>query len=86
MLILKRKTNEEIKINKNITVKILSISDNQVKIGIDAPGNVQIYRAELLDRVKENIKMASEKSRESVKDLNNLVLNKIGKSEDEHKK
>jgi carbon storage regulator len=79
MLILKRKINEEIKINSDITIKILSISDNQVKIGIDAPNSVQIYRAEIVDKVKETIKEASVKSKENVTDLNKLKLNKIGK-------
>ncbi|MBU1097630.1 MAG: carbon storage regulator [Ignavibacteriae bacterium HGW-Ignavibacteriae-2] len=79
MLILKRKINEELKINSNITIKILSISDNQVKIGIDAPGSVQIYRAELLDKVTESIKTASVKSKENLTNLNKYMLNKIGK-------
>lgn len=79
MLILKRKVNEEIKIKPDITIKILSISDNQVKIGIDAPSDVQIYRAEIVDRVKESLQEASVKSRENVVDLNKLKLNKLGK-------
>ena len=82
MLILKRKINEELKINSDITIKILSISDNQVKIGITAPGDIQIYRAEILDKVKENVKEASQKSKESLVNLNKFTLNKIGK---EHK-
>ena len=44
MLILTRKLNEEIKIGSGITVKIISISDNTVKLGIDAPQNIQIVR------------------------------------------
>ena len=79
MLILKRKLNEEIKINADITIKILSISDNQVKIGIDAPQSVQIYRAEIVDKIKETVKEASEKSKENITDLKKLKLNKIGK-------
>ncbi len=79
MLILKRKLNEEIKISSDITVKILSISDNQVKIGIDAPADVQIYRAEIVDKVKENLKEASVKSRENITDLKQLKLNKLEK-------
>ena len=79
MLILKRKLNEEIKINADITIKILSISDNQVKICIDAPQSVQIYRAEIVDKIKETVKEASEKSKENITDLKKLKLNKIGK-------
>lgn len=79
MLILKRKVNEELKINSNITVKILSISDNQVKIGIEAPNDVQIYRAELFDKIKENIQTASQSSTEDVNHLKNFTLNKLKK-------
>ncbi len=79
MLILKRKLNEELKINTNITVKILSISDNQVKIGIDAPDDVQIYRAELFDKVKKSIQTASKSSVQNLDHLRNYTLNKLKK-------
>jgi carbon storage regulator len=79
MLILKRKIGEELKINSDITLKVLSISDNQVKIGISAPNNVQIYRAELLDKVRTNIIEASQKSKEELKSLNNLKINTVEK-------
>jgi carbon storage regulator len=59
MLILKRKIDEAIKINRNISIKILEISDNQVKLGIDAPREIEILRSELLEDVKENLKNAS---------------------------
>ena len=42
MLILTRKLNEEIKIGSGITVKIISISENTIKIGIDAPQNIPV--------------------------------------------
>ena len=42
MLILTRKVNEEIKIGPEITVKLLSISEGQIKLGITAPANVEI--------------------------------------------
>jgi len=59
MLILKRKIDEAIKINRNISIKILEISENQVKLGIDAPREIEILRSELLEDVKENLKNAS---------------------------
>ncbi|RMD49885.1 MAG: carbon storage regulator [Ignavibacteria bacterium] len=65
MLILKRKVDEAIKINKNISIKILEISENQVKIGIDAPKEIEILRSELLEDVKLKMKEAST----AVKDL-----------------
>ncbi len=77
MLILTRKLEEEIKIGSGITIKVLSISDNTVKIGIDAPSNIQIVRTELYEKVKES----SVKAIKSIKDkpigLSNLKIKKI---------
>lgn len=53
MLVLSRKLNEEIKIGANITLKVLSITENSVKLGIDAPKDVQLYRGEVYEKVKE---------------------------------
>jgi len=66
MLILKRRIDEEIKIGSDITIKILSIADNQVKIGIDAPKSIEVYRSEILEKVKENVIGATERSKESL--------------------
>lgn len=50
MLVLSRKRNQEIKINDNITIKILRCSSSVVRIGIDAPRDVEILRPELEER------------------------------------
>ena len=52
MLILNRKIDEAIIINENITIKILDIVDGKVKIGIDAPRDINILRQEVYDAVK----------------------------------
>ena len=77
MLILTRKLNEEIKIGSGITVKIISISDNSVKIGIDAPQNIQIVRTELYDKVKESSVMATKSVNEKPANLARLKIKKI---------
>lgn len=82
MLILTRKINEEIKINSDITFKIISISENQVKIGVTAPQGVQILRGELYDKVKETTTDALQSSKEVV-DLAKINVNKIRKYENE---
>lgn len=56
MLILARKEGESIIIGDEITLEIISVSGNTVKIGIVAPRNVDILRKELYDSIKsENI-------------------------------
>ena len=77
MLVLTRKLNEEIKIGKDIVIKVLSISENQIKIGIDAPINIQIYRNELYEKVKEETIKASHASSLEKIDLNNLKIQKV---------
>ena len=52
MLVLSRKCGEQIKIGDNITVTIVGLSSNSVKIGIEAPASVPIFRQELLENVK----------------------------------
>ena len=48
MLVLTRRNGESVHIGDAITVKVLAISGNQVKLGFSAPGDVAIRREELL--------------------------------------
>jgi len=57
MLVLGRKSSESIIIGDNITITILSVDGDRVKIGIDAPSDVSILRQELYEAVKhENLR------------------------------
>ena len=47
MLVLSRKPDTAVRIGSNIEVKVLSIRNRQVKLGIDAPSSVRIWRDEL---------------------------------------
>jgi len=49
MYILRRKSGEGIRISKDITVYVLGISGNEVKLGIDAPKDIPIIRLEILE-------------------------------------
>lgn len=56
MLVLTRKKNESIMINGNIEVIISDIGNDQVKIAIQAPRDIKIYRKEIYDQIiEENI-------------------------------
>lgn len=48
MLVLSRKCNQEIVVNGNIRIHIVSISGNTVRLGIDAPRDIGILRGELV--------------------------------------
>ena len=53
MLVLSRKRGESICIGDEITVRVISVYGNRVKIGIDAPSGYRILRAELSEWVDE---------------------------------
>lgn len=54
MLVLVRRPNQEIWINENIKIKILEINGKQVKIGIEAPKNIQILRPDAKIKYKKS--------------------------------
>ncbi|KAA0137352.1 carbon storage regulator CsrA [Gimesia chilikensis] len=47
MLVLTRRKDEEIVINDNISIKVLSVKGNRVRLGVEAPDDVQVNRAEI---------------------------------------
>ena len=54
MLILSRKTNESIVIDGKITIKILRVEGDLVKIGIDAPPDIPVHRKEVYQEIQKN--------------------------------
>jgi len=80
MLILSRKVNEVIRLDNDIVVKVLSLSENQVKLGIDAPEAVSILRGEVYEKVKAKTLEAALKSKEEiVPEISKLTVNKLKK-------
>jgi carbon storage regulator len=72
MLILARKTGESIKIGDNITLEVISVAGNTVKIGIEAPKEVGILRKELYDMIKNENISASAVNLSDLSGLNDL--------------
>ncbi|MCM2371797.1 carbon storage regulator CsrA [Aporhodopirellula aestuarii] len=66
MLVLTRKLNEQIKIGNDITITVIKLRNNQIRLGIEAPRDVRVLRAELGDAVADAVE-AEAKSSDSTK-------------------
>ena len=53
MLILTRRVGERLIIGDDVTITILSIKGNQIRIGIDAPREVKVHREEVFQRIQK---------------------------------
>lgn len=54
MLVLSRKKNESIVINNDITVVVVEIRGDKVRLGIEAPKEVPVHRREVYEAIKRN--------------------------------
>ena len=52
MLVLTRRLGEAITIGDNVKLIVVEIDGNQVKLGIEAPREIEIYREELFEKIK----------------------------------
>jgi carbon storage regulator len=72
MLILSRKKDEKIRIDQNITITVIEVHGDQVKLGVEAPKSVKVFRQEVFDAIqKENTEAASTSS--NLTALSNLL-------------
>ncbi len=77
MLILTRKLGESIIIGENVQLSVVEINKNNIKIGINAPKDVSIYREEVFEKIKEENKMASTSGIVDLTDISNSKNKKL---------
>jgi len=59
MLILTRRVGETLMIGDEVTVTVLGVKGNQVRIGVNAPKEVAVHREEIYDKIKNEEKQGS---------------------------
>ncbi len=59
MLVLTRKLGEVLRIGQNITVRVIDVKGKQIKIGIEAPSDLLIYREEVYEKIQAENRLSS---------------------------
>ncbi len=73
MLVLARKVGEKIILNDNIEIIVLDSNQNTVRIGVNAPKNVSVYREELYKEIKNANISSNDVSANSLSELHDLI-------------
>jgi carbon storage regulator len=60
MLILTRRVGEMVMIGDEVTVTVLGVKGNQVRIGVNAPKDVAVHREEIYERIKREEQQAAD--------------------------
>ena len=76
MLVLARKVGEKIILNDDIEIIVLDTNQNTVRIGINAPKNVTVYREELYKEIKNSNITSKDVTQNSVDMLQELLNGK----------
>ncbi len=60
MLILTRRVGETLVVGDDVTVTVLGVKGNQVRLGVNAPKDVSVHREEIYQRIQQEKQMQSE--------------------------
>lgn len=76
MLILTRRSGESLYVGDNIKITVLSVQGKQIKLGLDVPREMTVYREEVYRRVKEQNQQALESREDDLMAVTSLWPNK----------
>ncbi len=76
MLVLTRKLGEVLRIGQNITIRIVEVKGKQVKIGIEAPSDMTIYREEVYEKIQAENRLSSKLSMDAFGKLKEVFKKK----------
>lgn len=78
MLILTRRVGESVMIGEEVTVTVLGVKGNQVRLGVNAPKSVTVHREEIYDRIKAEQSGAGKDAHTNGSAVNGHIVNSLG--------
>lgn len=69
MLVLSRRAGESVVLGEDITITVLEVRGDVVRVGIDAPRSLKVHRAELLEQLEQANRQAASPSEDVVAEL-----------------
>ena len=73
MLVLSRRAGESVVLGEDITITVLEVRGDVVRVGIDAPRSLKVHRAELLEQLEEENRQAASPSEDVVAKLSRAL-------------